>query len=136
MIEDKVKESWFEISEDELNARMEKQKKQRTDPVSRAVDILEAALDSVLKKLGVNVEDVASIPAQMDALGIMMSEHTDERAPQLNGFFVYLIKKDDIIPYAWIGSARLESGGRCFCDIQYFQDNRLVEAGGEKLVGG
>lgn len=134
------KKTRFEISTDELNARMEKQKEQRDEPVTKAVRILEAAVDKVLTKLGVNVDLVDSIPAQMDALGIVMTENTEELTPQLNGFFIYTSKyyimtEPDLIPYAWVGAARIGQDGRCFCDIQYFQDNRLEETGGIKLVG-
>ncbi|HPE06270.1 MAG TPA: hypothetical protein PLW50_00960 [Smithellaceae bacterium] len=142
MVEDKVKQTRFDISADELNHRMELKKKLKDDPAHRAVEILEAAVDTVLTKLGVNIE-LGDIPAQMDALGIVMTEHTDERAPQLNGFFIYVIRKSyalrnpepDLIPYAWVGSARLNSNGECFCDIHWFQENKLSETGGIKLVG-
>lgn len=143
MVEDKVLTTRFDISEDELNHRMEVKQKMKDEPVQRAVGILEAAVDTVLKRLGVNVDDVESIPAQMDALGIIMTEHTDERAPQLNGFFIYVTKRqfflvspdEDLIPYAWVGAARLNSNGECFCDIQWFQENKLSETGGIKIVG-
>lgn len=142
MVEDRVKTTRFDISEDELNSRMETKKKLRDDPVHRAVELLEAAVDTVLRRLGVNIE-VGDIPAQMDALGIIMTEHTDERAPQLNGFFIYVTKRvfgpiepmGDLIPYAWVGSARINKGGECFCDIQWFQENKLTETGGIKIVG-
>lgn len=131
----------FEISEDELNHRMELKKKLKDEPVSKAVEILEAAIDTVLKSLGVNVE-IGDVPAQMDALGIIMTEHTDERAPQLNGFFVYTTRRlfgpiepqGDIVPYAWVGAARLNSNGECHCEIHWFQKNKLSEIGGVKLV--
>jgi hypothetical protein len=124
----------FEISADELAARMLKQQELHIEPGQKAVQILEAALDTVLKKLGVNVDDVETIPDQMNALGIIMTENTDERAPQINGFFVFLAKDCDIIPYSWVGAARLESDGRCYCDIQFFQDERLQEVGGIRLI--
>lgn len=142
MVEDKVAETRFVISADELNHRMEQKKKLRDDPVQRAVGILEAAVDTVLRELGVNIE-LGDIPAQMDALGIIMTENTNEQTPQLNGFFIYTTKRlfgpiepeVDIVPYAWVGSARLNSNGECFCDIQWFQKNKLSETGGVKLVG-
>lgn len=138
MVEDRVKTDVFEISEDELNHRMEA-KKEHDEPMTQAVRILEAAVDKVLEKLGVNI-GLGDIPAQMDALGIIMSEHTEENAPQLNGFFVYVsrfvpsMQDWDIIPYAWVGAARVNSNGECFCDIQWFQDNRLDETGGIKII--
>jgi hypothetical protein len=142
MVEDRVKTTRFDISADELNHRMELKKRLKDDPVQRAVSILEAAVDTVLRKLGVNIE-LGDIPAQMDALGIIMTENTEIRTPQLNGFFIYVTRKSyalrnpepDLIPYAWVGSARLNSNGECFCDIHWFQENKLSETGGVKLVG-
>ena len=131
----------FSISADELNFRMEKQKKLHDEPCQEAVLILEAALDKVLEKLGVNTSQVypdgsSAVADQMDALGIMMTENTDERTPQINGFFVFVTKDCDIIPYAWVGAARINSNGECFCDIHWFVDNRLDETGGVKLIKG
>jgi len=130
----KDKKTRFEISADELEYRTLKHQEQNIEPGQKAVMVLEAALDTVLKKLGVNVEDIDTIPEQMDALGIMINEHTDERAPQLNGFFVSLIIPGDIIPYAWVGAARLGGDGKCWCDIQWFREERLSETGGVKVV--
>jgi len=124
----------FEISADELEHRMKLQDEFHNDPCRKAVKILEAAIDSVLKKLGVNVEDTETIPQQMDALGIVMTENTDERTPKLNGFFIFTTKGVDLIPYCWIGAARLEHDGKCYCDIQFFLDNRLEETGGVKII--
>lgn len=123
----------FSVSADELDARMKKHQKEKVEPASKGVLVLEAAIDTVLKKMGVDVTR-QDIPEQMDLLGIIMTEHTDERAPQLNGFFIYQRQKEDIIPYAWVGSARLEKDGRCFCSIHLFQDNRLIESGGIKII--
>lgn len=125
----------FSISEDELNHRMNVHDEVKVEPGRKAVAILEAAIDKVLVRLGVDVSDPELIATQMDNLGIIMTEHTDEKAPQLNGFFVFAQSGDDLIPYAWVGSARLERDGKCFCDIHYFQDNRLDEVGGVKVVG-
>jgi len=52
----------------------------------------------------------------------------------INGFFIFQAQADDIIPYAWVGAARLNKEGECFVDIQYFQDNRLEERGGFKII--
>lgn len=130
---------WFEISADELNHRMEQKQKLQDEPVTQAVAILETAVDKVLNTLGVNTTDEETIVQQMIDLDIVMIEHTDERAPQLNGFYVFTRKllrngTYDIIPYAWIGSARLNSVGECFVDIQFFTKNKLVEYGGLHLI--
>ena len=44
----------YSISADELESRMQKQKKLHDEPAQKAVAILEAACDMVLKSLGVN----------------------------------------------------------------------------------
>lgn len=124
----------FEISADELEFRMLKQQEMHIEPGQKAVQILEAALDKVLTGLGVNVEDIASIPAQQEALGIIITENTDERAPQLNGFFIFVTRNGELIPHSWVGAARLDHDGKCYCDIQYFIDNRLEETGEVKII--
>ena len=124
----------FSISQDELEDRMQRQAKLHEEPVQRAVALLEAALDKILTKLGVNVSDPDSIPAQQDALGIMITEETRPEMAGLQGFFIFISHKQDLVPYCWIGAARLNSIGECFVDIQYFQDQRLEETGGIKLI--
>ena len=124
----------FSISSDELEDRMQRQAKLHKEPIQRAVALLEAALDKVLIKLGVDVSDPDSIPDQQDALGIMITEETRPKMAGLQGFFVFVSHKQDLIPYAWVGAARLNSIGECFVDIQYFQDQRLEETGGIKLI--
>ena len=129
-----VRTTRFDISEDELQARMERQKKIHTEPVQKAVEILEAALDVVMKSLGVDVtQDADTIKMNQEAMGITIWEHTDERSPQCNGFYVH-IGYDRFIPYAWVGAARLDSSGRCYADIQWFQSEKLSEIGGSKLI--
>jgi len=132
---DKVEKAWFEVSEDELCARMLKKVQVKDSPAHKAVEVLEAGIDSVLKTLGVDVTR-DDIPDQMNSLGILMTEHTDERAPQLNGFFIYLMRpaQNDMIPYAWVGSAQINSEGKCCCEIHRFIDERMSEITGIKVV--
>lgn len=124
----------FEISQDELEARMERQRKMHDEPVSRAVALLHEALTQVLTKLGVDcTQDRDNIAMQQQDLGITIWEHTDDRSPQINGFFIH-IGGGDFIPYAWVGSARLDTGGNVWCDIQYFQEGKMESLGGIKVV--
>lgn len=125
----------FQISADELNARMEKKALLHDEPCQKAVLLLEAALDKVLTKLGVNVSE-GDIPFQQEQLGILIMEENREDMAGLQGFFVFVRKDEDLVPYAWIGSARLNHLGEGFVDIQFFQDNRLDETGGIKLIKG
>ena len=129
---DKIIKDRFSISQDELEHRQQMQEKHHNEPVQKAVAILEAAVDTVLKKLGVDVtrDDVAQ---QMDLLGIIMCEEAQPEMAGVNGFFIYVTKKGEIIPYGWIGAAQLNSVGECSCEIHWFQDERLIEVGGGKL---
>jgi hypothetical protein len=138
---DNIIKDRFNISADELEARMQKQQELHNEPCQKAVMILEAALDKVLEKLGVNTTQVypdgsSTVADQMNALGIIMTENTDERSPQINGFFIFVTRNCDLIPYAWVGAARINHNGECFADIQWFVDNRLDETGGVKLIKG
>lgn len=130
-----VKKDRFKISADELEALHQRKLKEKDEPIKKAVTLLEAALDSVLTKLGVDVTR-DDIPQQQEQLGIMITEETREEMWGLNGFFIFVARKGELIPYGWIGAARLNSQGECFVDIQYFQDNRLEETGGIKIIGG
>lgn len=126
------KGAWHEISEDELNHRMELKRKLRDEPVQKAVAMIEAAMDKVMESLGVDTSR-DDIPLQQEALGILITEHTDERAPQLNGFFIYVARGNDLVPYAWVGSARVDSTGEVLVDIHWFQREKATQIGGLKL---
>ena len=129
-----VKTTRFEISADELEARMQRQQEMHVEPIQKAVALLTAALEKVMKKLGVDTTLADEVVrAQQEFLGISVMENTEESQPQLNGFYVY-VGYDEFIPYCWIGAARLNSAGECFVDIQYFEDNRLEETGGLRLI--
>lgn len=129
---DKIIKDRFHISADELESRIEKQTKHHDQPIQKAVAILEMAVDTVLKKLSVDTtrDDVAE---QMDLMGIVMTEESREEMAGLNGFFIFVRKKNDLIPYAWVGQAQLNSIGECSCEIHWFQDERMSEIGGVKL---
>lgn len=129
---DKILKDRFHISADELESRMQRQIKYHDEPIQKAVAILEMALNTVLTKLGVNVE-WGNIPFQQEQLGIIITEETRPEMAGLNGFFVSIRKKGDLIPYAWIGQAQLNSIGECSCEIHWFQDERMDEIGKVKL---
>lgn len=125
----------YSISADELEHRMQLREKLHDDPLKKAVLLLDLGLERVLTKLGVNIT-AGHIPEQQFALGIIIQEETREEMAGLMGYFIHVQRRGELIPYAWVGAARLNSVGECFVDIQYFQDNRLEETGGIKLVGG
>jgi hypothetical protein len=120
--------SRFEISSDELEHRMQKKTKLHDEPCQKAAKLLETALDLVMTKLGVNIEE--DIPMQQEQLGIIVTEETREEMAGLQGFYVIV----NLEPYCWIGNARLNHIGECFVDIHYFKEERLEEVGGERLI--
>jgi hypothetical protein len=134
-MENKVTKKWFEISADELQHRMELQQKYHDEPLTKAVAMLDEARDSVMRELGVDTNQPPEIlQAQQEDLGIILTEEHRPEMAGLNGWFVFLKKKDDIIPFCWIGAAQLNSNGECSCEIHYFNDNRLKVMGGFKVI--
>lgn len=121
----------YKLSEDALTY-YQKQLEKSQEPGKKAVEVLEAGINSVLAELGVNID--GDIQQQQLELGILITENTDERTPQLNGFFIYQVRDGDIVPIAWVGSARLEAG-KAWIDIEWFTRNTRDAIGGIKLVG-
>ncbi|MCK9565222.1 MAG: hypothetical protein M0Q43_04135 [Methanothrix sp.] len=129
------KKTVWQISLDEIAHREALKEELHDGPVKKAVFILEAAVDRVLKELGVDTsKDQADQFMQQWDLGVTVWEHDDERAPQLNGFFFHT-GYDAYTPYAWVGDARMNHLGECLVDIQYFQKGILVQSGGVKILG-
>ena len=118
----------FHISQDELIHRMQLQDKLHNDHCQKAVAILEEALDTVMKKLGVNVEE--DIPTQQEQLGIRIVEEIRDEMAGLQGFFVIV----NLEPFAWIGNATLNHLGECSCEIHWFQEERMDEVGKVRLI--
>lgn len=134
MVDDpSVKKELFKISADELEAIHLKKEKEHDEPIKKAVALLEHALEKVLTELGVDVTR-DDIPAQQDALGILITEETREEMFGLNGFFIYVYRQEELVPYGWIGAARLTSDGECLVDIHRFKDNRLEETSAGKII--
>lgn len=139
-MEDKTTKDIFKISEDELIHRMQQKQKFRDEPCQKAVKLLDMALCQVLTRLGVNCELEDTIPQQQMDLGITITEETREEMAGVNGFFVFFQKWDkvkqemDLVPYGWVGAARINSDGTCAVDIHYFNDEKLVEMKGGRIV--
>ena len=133
------KQTRFDISADELQHRTDEKNRLRDEPLTRAVALLESALETVITSLGVNTNtDPDTLHMQMDLAGIIITEIDDPALANANGFYVSLRKvsaggKCDYIPFAWVGGARVNSDGRCMVDIQWFRDERLTELTGHKL---
>jgi hypothetical protein len=92
----------------------------------------------------VDVKDPETIAMQMINMGIFANSIEDEAHPKLNGIYISLVTskldettitmEPDIIPYAFIGNARLSKDGRCRCDITYWNEHRLDEINGDKII--
>lgn len=132
---------WWEISTDELENRMLQVGEQRTKPVAAAVKELYRSVDKVLKRLGADPDSTEmSLRDQCEMLGIKLQYNDDPRTPQLHGIFVFYYKhslvalEPDILPYAWVSAPKMKKSGKAFCEIQYFQDNKMEESGEVKIV--
>lgn len=119
----------FNISADELESRMELQHKHHNEPLQKAVMVLEEAIGKVLAKLGVDItKDDESIKMQQQLLGIEISE-----LPGYPGIFIHLTSPEPT-PYAWISDAELNNLGEYHYEIQWFQEERMDEIGGIKVI--
>jgi hypothetical protein len=122
----------YSISADELESRMQKQAKFHDEPLTKAVAVLEEGLLKIMASLGVDItRDDDSIRMQQEFLGIDVN--TLDGYP---GVFISVSRKGEPVPYAWISDAILKSDGTYHYEIQFFQNNKLEEIGGIKIVGG
>jgi len=122
----------YEISADELAHREDLQEKFHYEPVRAAVRVLERALEKVMESLGVDI--FGNIPEQQQALGIFITEDAIEGG--LGGYHVTTMTKEGLKPYAWVGSAKLDSQGKVSCEIWWLNTERLDTVEGPKIVGG
>jgi len=119
------------MSEDQLMFNQQQQEKAQ-EPAKKAVEVLEAGINAVLLDLGVDLDK--DIIQQQSELGIIIQENTDERTPHLNGFYIFQVRGDGPVPIAWVGSARMDSSGKCWIDIEWFDRNIREETGGIQVI--
>jgi len=125
----------FHISRDELEARMDLQRREHDIPLTKAVKILDEARDKVMRSLGVDTEQPPEmLQLQQENLGIVVTQETRPEMAGLNGWFIYAPAKKKLTPIAWVGSAYLDSNGDCWCEIHWFQENRMEKYGGAKII--
>jgi hypothetical protein len=72
------------------------------------------------------------IKLQQATMGIYISE--DILPGGIGGFFVTRTKEGHLEPYAWIGSAQLDSQGKVKCEIWWFQEERMDNLEGPKII--
>jgi hypothetical protein len=119
------------ISEDELTHRMFLQHEWRVAPSRKAVQILHDRICEVLKKLGVDTtKDDESIQFQMQTMDIYINSISEEDLPKAGGFYISAFLGGELVPYAYISSAKVKHGEYMF-PIVYWT-NELLDEG--KLV--
>lgn len=134
---------WYEVSDDELNNRMMALKSQRIDPVSSMVREFDRQVEKFLRELGVNPDLEESIGWQMEQLGIVRWENTDDKTPQLWGWYFAVMKKPaiyrmdgdfDLEPVGWVSAPKMRKDGTAYCEVQDWRRNKLTESDSVRIV--
>ena len=125
----------FTLSLDEVQYKEEQRQKEVIDPLKRIQALMEAGLQHVLTKLGVDCacED-DQIQQQMLDLGIIIQERDIPETPRANGFYVFQGKTAMILePVAFISSPYIDNLHKANISIELYRDDLLIEMGGIKL---
>lgn len=127
-------EKWFEISADELEHRMALYT-DRSEFLQKATALIDAAIESVLETLGVNVKDQSvDINFQCQLLGISINTLQFPDGTSYPGIFISILKGYDLIPIACVESAVVERDGKVLVKINFLQTDRLNELRGGKVA--
>jgi hypothetical protein len=124
----------FTLSLDELQYLQSKEQ-EATDQVKQVAALMEAGLQHILGKLGVDcaAED-EEIQAQMQDLGIFVQERDEPATPRANGFFVFQGKTQlTLEPVAFISSPYIDNLGKANVSIELYRDDVMFSLGGIKL---
>jgi len=125
----------FTLSLDEIQATEEKKQQEVIDPLKKCIALMEAGLQHILTKLGVDCacED-EEIQEQMIELGIMVQERDELATPKANGYYVFQGKTAlTVEPVAFISSPFVDNLGKANVSIELYRDNLMFEIGGIKL---
>jgi len=125
----------FTLSLDEIQATEEKKQQEVIDPLKKCIALMEAGLQHILTKLGVDCacED-EEIQEQMIELGIMVQERDELATPRANGYYVFQGKTAMTVePVAFISSPFVDNLGKANVSIELYRDNLMFEIGGIKL---
>lgn len=123
----------FTISLDELQYLQSKEQ-EAADQVKQVAALMEAGLQHILGKLGVDCADEDSIPEQLSELGIFIQERDKPETPKANGFYVFQGKTTDTLePVAFISSPYIDNLGKANVSIELYRDEIAFEIGGIKL---
>ena len=123
----------FTLSLDELQYLQSKEQ-EATDQVKQVAALMEAGLQHILGKLGVDCSDEDSIPDQLLDLGIMIQERDIPETPKANGFYVFQGKTAlTLQPVAFISSPYIDNLGKANVSIELYRDDIQFNIGGIKL---
>jgi hypothetical protein len=125
----------FTLSLDEIQATEEKKQQEVIDPLKKCIALMEAGLQHILTKLGVDCSCAdEEIQAQMIELGIMVQERDELATPRANGYYVFQGKTSlTVEPVAFISSPYVDNLGKANVSIELYRDNLMFEIGGIKL---
>jgi hypothetical protein len=118
-----IQKKWFEVSADELNHRMFKQKVMHDDPITQSGALLYHALDEVLKGLGVDVDE--DVQLQQEAMGIKVLEMGKDFPEDCRGFTVVLAPYES--PYAWVRDPVMNKDGNILCEVWMYGSETMLE---------
>jgi hypothetical protein len=125
----------FTLSLDEIQATEEKKQQEVIDPLKKCIALMEAGLQHILTKLGVDCACTdEEIQEQMIELGIMVQERDELATPKANGYYVFQGKTAMTVePVAFISSPFVDNLGKANVSIELYRDNLMFEIGGIKL---
>jgi len=120
---------WNEVSSDELESRMFRHTVLHDEPLSKAGAMVYSALDKVLERLGIDTN--GDVKTQQEYFGIYVTPMGEEWPEKVRGMTVSKRvstgPEPDIMPFAWISEAKIESSGDIYCDVQLFETDELLK---------
>lgn len=123
----------FTLSLDELQYLQSKEQ-EATDQVKQVAALMEAGLQHILGKLGVDCSDEEAIPEQLQELGIFIQERDTPETPKANGFYVFQGKTVEMMePVAFISSPYIDNLGKANVTVELYRNDIAFEMGGIKL---
>lgn len=108
---------WFEISEDELQHRMNKKAMLKDEVCTKANEMVFTMLDNILKYLGMNVDvDRESMIIQKEIMGIHIAELEGQPG-------IHVIK--NMVPFAWVSDAKIDHLGEIYVEANMWTLNTM-----------
>jgi len=115
------------LSEDEIIYREMMHNEWKIKPSRNAVKVLEQRISQVLSKLGVDTtKDADSVKFQMETMDIFINSISEDNCPNASGLYISAMVKGELVPYAWISSAKVGNREYWF-PIVYWEDEKYDE---------